>query len=104
MPAVKYTDDNGFAWMVLVSDDTPEKEYDQGAVLGPPDLKPLGLPVRTLKQLHNKLVDKGLYTAPQLVGKRAILKQILTELRLDPKQYFRPLLSLYQNDYYGDQK
>lgn len=103
MPAVKYTDDSGLMWMVLVPDGTPEKEYDQGAVLGPPDLKPLGLNIRTTKALHNKLVENDLYAAPRLMGKRAVLRKILTELRLDHK-LLRQILILYQNDYYGDQK
>ena len=99
MYIVKYTDTDGFAWAVLVKEGTPEEEYEQGAFLGPPNMVSLGLSEAKLKKLHEKLVDNKLYNAPLLMGNRAILKKILTEI--DSALDVRVLLNLFQLDYYG---
>lgn len=97
---VKYTDDEGLTWVVSVVEDTAEEDYDQGIVLGPPDLTPLGLPRADFVRLHNKLVEVGLYEAPALMGQRVLLTQLLQQLGL-PRTLLRELLSLFQRDYYG---
>jgi len=97
---VKYNDDEGLTWVVGVSEDTLPEDYDQGAVLGPPDLTPLGLPHADFVRLHNKLVELDLYEAPALMGNRVLLAQTLQELGL-PKTLLRALISLFQYDYYG---
>lgn len=46
--------------MVQVPDGTPEKEWGQGIVVGPPDLTPLGLPLEVTTRLHNELFHRGI--------------------------------------------
>ena len=98
MPIVKYTDDDGLVWMVAVPDG---ERAEYGAILGPPDFSPLGLSEEDTKKLHNALIEHGLYNAPQLMGKRAILQRILTELNL--REHLRSLISLFQREYYGEE-
>lgn len=100
MPTVKYTDEQGVMWAALVIEGTPEKEYEQGAILGPPDLSPLGLTEEQQKRLHNSLVEEGLYMAPLLTGKRAKLQNILKQIGITVP--LREVISLFQYEYYGD--
>ena len=97
---VRYNDDEGLAWVVAVPVGTPEEDYDQGIILGPPDLTPLGLLTADKVRLHNELVELGLYEAPALMGNRVPLAQLLQRLGL-PKTLLRELISLFQQDYYG---
>lgn len=99
MPIVKYTDDNEWMWAVLVLDGTPKANYCEGALLGATDLSPLGLSLEQMRLLHNALVENDLYAAPLMMGKRKILKQIITDLGLALD--VRALLHLFQQDYYG---
>lgn len=98
--AVKYNDDEGLTWVVAVPVDAREEDYDQGIILGPPDLTPLNLPHADMVRLHNELVELGLYEAPALMGNREVLTQMLRKLSL-PKTLLKELISLFQYDYYG---
>lgn len=97
---VQYTDDEGLTWAVSVSEDTQEENYDQGIILGPPDLTPLRLPHADMVKLQRELVRHNLYEAPALMGKRVLVTQLLQQLSL-PKALLRELISLFQKDYYG---
>lgn len=97
MQIEKYIED-GRAWSVLVA---PGIEPEFGIRLGPPDLSGMVSDQDLLKKLYMMLVDAGLYNAPQLLGKRGVLRRIFDALHLPPTD-MRTLIWLYQRDYYGD--
>src|SRR5574341_2154527 len=81
-------------------------DYNQGILVGPPDLSGLPLSKEAVILLNNALVDAGLVSYPDLNGKRALLLQIVqglpdvsvaqaTSLRFE-------ILGLYQQDYYPE--
>lgn len=95
----KFYDERGMVWAMQVSDEAPEEVL--GLFLGPPDLASLRLQPDTEKYLREKLVEHELYFAPLLMGQRVLLFEILHDAGL-PKDFIRPLVSLYQLDYYGE--
>lgn len=97
---VVYTDNEHMKWAVVVPEGTPEEDYADGIVLGPPDLSVLGLKDRDYKRLHNALVENNFYEAPQFLNRRSELVALLKKLGL-PETLDRSLISLYQVAYYG---
>ena len=100
MANVKYTDNEGFTWAVCVPNGTADEFFSWGVPIGPPDLTALNLTKEEWIALQAALVEKDLLTAPQLMGKRSILKEIFTDLDL-PEHKLREIISLYQQVYYG---
>ena len=82
MPIVKYTDEEGRAWMVAVPDNTRPEQYPFGARLGPPDLSELGLDAAILKKLYSGLVERGIYDGQTIMNRRRDVREILTGLGL----------------------
>ena len=95
----KFYDERGMVWAMQVSDSAPQDAL--GLFLGPPDLASLRLMPETEQHLREKLVEHELYFAPLLMGQRVLLFEILHDVGL-PRETIRPLVALYQSDYYGD--
>lgn len=100
MPTLLYTDTiTGYRYAAIVPDERVENPEDYPYCC-PPDLSSLGLTENKQRELHNALCDAGLTVAPMLMGKRAILKKILTGLGLP--DISKSILNLYQREYYGE--
>jgi hypothetical protein len=107
MKEVKYRDENGYAWIVRVSDDTQPKDYKSGIRVGPPDLESLDLPETKRKLLQQRLVDAGLVNAELIKGSAgklyAIVKNTLpTANASEVKNVVRAVKSVYQKEFYED--
>lgn len=100
MPKVKYTDDDGLAHVTLVPTGTHPEHFKWGVPVGPPDLSALGLEREKMIALQAALVDLDLLVAPQLMGQRPVLLDILNKLGL-PREMVKDLIGLYQQAYYG---
>jgi hypothetical protein len=74
---------DGLIWAVLVDKDSS----DSGALLGPPD-------TLTDNKLREKLIERELYQAPDLIGKRKVLAGLTSNVR--------EVISAYQRAYYGE--
>lgn len=59
---VDWTDDDGRRWRVLLPERVPDTDARRGVPVGPPDLRPLGLPHDVEVRLHNQLFARGLFT------------------------------------------
>lgn len=103
MAIVKYTDDNGYWKVADVPDDVTPDKYHRGVQLGPPDLSGLELPVTTLRELYERLVQADLYIAPQLMGKRAQLRQILKSAGVSI-DLLGQVINKYQERYYTGER
>lgn len=57
-----WEDADGRRYASLIPADMPDSEARRGAVLGPPDLSPLGLPLAMEVRLHNELHAGELFT------------------------------------------
>lgn len=101
MTVVKYTDTKGFMWAVDVPEGTSPEQYKAGVRLGPPDLSRLNLGKDQWLALNTLLVEHGLYNAPQLMGKRLELKQILQKCGIST-HLLNTLIGVYQEVYYGE--
>ena len=96
-----YTDNEGFMWVAIVPDNLKEGQSPLAyPVAGPPDLSVLGLSQEDTKRLHNGLVEKGMYNAPALLGRRKELMQLLKSLGL--KLSIFQIIGVFQQAYYGD--
>lgn len=80
-------DEQGYQWATALPDNVDDCE--RGPVIGPPE----GLN----KDVHNKLAEAGFLSAPQLMGRR---KELLNLLGND-RQLLREVLAIYQIEYYG---
>jgi hypothetical protein len=58
-----YEDEFGRKWRVLIPKASPDSDAEHGLVLGPPDLKPLGLPTEVEIRLHNALEARNIISA-----------------------------------------
>ena len=91
MTTIKICKDNdGYLWAIALPEDVDDCE--NGPVLGPPE----GL----RKDVHNRLVEVGLYNAFELQNNRAVLLKVLRELGVE-KSYARIVTSIYQQQYYS---
>jgi hypothetical protein len=86
MKKIKCTDEDGFIYYMFSLDDC-----EAGIIIGPP----FGME----KELHNVLAEAGFIQAPDLMGQRKKLFDILKELGL-PKSTIRTVVHIYQKDYY----
>lgn len=101
MKHMVYTDSEGFKWVAIVPDNIKEGQSPAAyPIAGPPDLSVLGLSVEDTLKLHNGLVEKGMYNAPALVGRRKELMQLLKSLGL--KLSIFQIIGVFQQTYYGD--
>lgn len=60
---VLFVSADGRRTQVQVPEDAPAANYHMGIVVGPPDLRVLGLPTALECRLHNELHDRGLLQA-----------------------------------------
>lgn len=104
MPEVKYTDSEGYAYLVRVPDGTSKSEYAKGIVLGPPDLREIGLSLKDELKLRHHLVDAGLVNAQTIKGSNqklaSVVKRVLSN-KADYKGVVRWIKSIYQRDLEG---
>lgn len=70
---VTYEDSKGRKYLVDIPDDAPDSHAKLGAPVGPPDLKPLNLPLQIEVRLNNQLYDRGLFAKEDLRHRRAEL-------------------------------
>jgi len=49
-------------WIVELPEGAPDSDASKGVPVGPPSLKPLGLPLDIEVRLHNELFHRGLLT------------------------------------------
>lgn len=68
---VTHEDDSGRRWEVLVPEGR-EQDAPYGIIVGPPDVRPLGLPESVAVRLHNELHARGLLDKRSLRGRRII--------------------------------
>jgi hypothetical protein len=73
MKQVKYTDLIGRVFLVELPDNAPEEHAEMGAIVGPPDLSGLGLPLEMEVRLNNSLYARGLFTSRDIRRKRGEL-------------------------------
>ena len=84
MALVKYTDDDGYAYLVRVPDGAKPYQYSKGIVLGPPDISQIGLPEEDEKRLRSELVEAQLVSAQTIRGSNQTLHKLVR--RVLPKQ------------------
>lgn len=104
MPLVKYTDGEGFAYLVRVPAGVPERDYKLGIRLGPPDLSGVGLPKEQEIRLRNALVEAQMVNAETIRGSASKLFQVVhnTFPKSDARAIVRLIKSVYQHDYYAE--
>lgn len=91
-------------YLVLVPDDTDEKDYGTGIVLGPPELEELGLERSTITALHNALVKDQFIFSSDLLGRRLQLRQLINKLVSDDVDHMaieRHIIHIYQREEFG---
>lgn len=92
MRTVKWTDANGYKWRSLVRDGDPDEAAKQGILQGPPNLEELDW-AAVKRDLHNALVDSGLFSwrdvqeKPGLQGAILTLKRRLVTLYREAEQH-----------------
>lgn len=60
---IRWQDDFGRWYRVLIPVGAPDDHAENGLVLGPPDLSSLNLPLDVAIRLHNALEGRGIITA-----------------------------------------
>ena len=85
--------------IVLVAIPYEGFDCDQGVVIGPPVLIDMGLSQDTVDAIRSRLIDLELMVAPDLMGKRGVLKNLLRELGVG-KEHVNSLIHSYQIDFY----
>ena len=86
MRQVNYRDSEGLEWRVELPDNADEGDAAKGIVLGPPDVRELGLPDDLAHRLHSALVARGLFSYNDVLkagGMRAILSAYQYALQID---------------------
>ena len=77
----------------VVPDDSNEKTWNAGIVVGPPDLSDLGLPEEVTIRLHNELFNRGIIRRSDARPKRAeIHAALMAALRVDAER----IITLYE--------
>ncbi len=101
---VVYTDANGYAWLVRVTEDTLPKDYRSGIYLGPPDLSSLNIPAEKRKLLQKRLVEKKLVNAELIKGSRTVLYNTIKDTLpgAKVKDLVMEITSIYQHAFYAD--
>lgn len=80
---------DGRPYQVIVPDDAPEHTWEQGVVVGPPDLSPLELTPRQEERLHNELYARRIITAIDCVKRRGeLVAAIMAALSLDAERVY----------------
>lgn len=104
MPVVKYNDDNGFLWAVVVPPNVEKDQWEYGVVIGPPDLSGLGLTKNETKRLHNALVEADLYSVKTVKGNTGELLALLKKLfpKKNGKELVRQIKSVLQQEYFKE--
>ena len=89
MKLVMYSDPNGFLHRAMLRDDMRSEQAEQGIPADPPDIIN-GLDWEELKKnLHNHLVELGLFSIKDLQNNNLIASAILTTFQ-------RPITDLYR--------
>lgn len=88
MRTVEWTDANGYKWRSLVRDDDPDEMAKQGILQGPPNLERLDWEA-VRRDLHNALVNSGLFSWRDVQEKQGLRGPILTALK-------RRIVTLYK--------
>lgn len=92
MKEVRYTDNRGMVHVTLLPDNAPESDAPRGLFVGPPDLRPLGLPPATEKRLNRQLVDRGLLSAADVASRsHELAAAVMAAYRADAQA----LMALY---------
>lgn len=79
---VTWIDDAGRRFRVLIPAGAPDEDADHGLILGPPDLRPLGLPVEIEVRLHNALEGRGIITARDAASRpEEIVRALLSSFK-----------------------
>lgn len=73
MKQVKYTDHLGRVFLSELPDNAPDEHAALGAIVGPPDLSELNLPLDMEVRLNNSLYARGLFTSQDLRRRRGEL-------------------------------
>jgi len=91
MKAVTWTDKNGYKHRSLVRDSDPDDAAEQGILQDPPNLEELDWE-GVKRDLHNALVDTGLYSWRDVQQKQGLRGPILSAIK-------RRLINLYREVY-----
>ena len=80
MRKVEWTDERGYRFSSLIRDSDPDEMAAQGVLTGPPTLEELDW-AGIKRDLHNGLMDAGLFTSRDLSEKRGLRGAILSAMR-----------------------
>lgn len=84
MKYVTFEDAQGRKFVVLLPDNAPDSHASRGVRLGPPDLRPLGLPARMEIALNNQLFSRGLIERSDYMRKpEEVRNALLAVFRVD---------------------
>ena len=95
MRETTYESADGRKWVVLLPLEAPESQASMGAIVGPPDLSPLGLPDEVAVRLHNELFNRKLITVNDL---RHRMPELTAALQLAFRADAQALHALYASD------
>jgi len=87
MMVVTLVDEEGRKTLMNVPNGAPEKTWDQGILIGPPDLSSLGLGEEITIRLHNELFHRGIIRRQDARSRRSdVHAALMAALRVDAER------------------
>jgi hypothetical protein len=98
---VIYTTKEGWREFRRVPNGYPPTLYNSGIVIGPPNLDSLELTKKQKLKINNYLVDEGVISYENLLGKKRLLLNVLLEMgfkELKAVQIRNSIIGIYQTE------